>query len=498
MKKILAKIFAKYIGWKNKKWISNPIETQEKVFQKLLKRGQSTEFGKDHNFKLIENYNDFKERVPISDYEKIKPYIEKILNGQKDVLWPGKPLYLAKTSGTTSGVKYIPITKESLPNHIISARDAILNYINKTGKVDFVDGKQIFIQGSPVLEKSNGIYIGRLSGIVAHHVPSYLLKNRMPTWNTNSIEDWEEKVESIVEETLTENMTVIGGIPSWVQMYFEKTIFKTGKSISKIFPNFSLFIHGGVNYDPYKTMFKKLIGKKVDSIELYPSSEGFFAYQDSQDNDGLLLLLNSGIFYEFIEAESFHESKPERMRLEEIKIGINYVIILSSNAGLWSYNIGDTVRFVSTKPYRLVVTGRIKHFISAFGEHVIVKEVETAIKKVVSSTNIEIREFTVAPQINPDSGLPFHEWFIDFKNPPKDLDIFSIKLDDEMKNQNIYYEDLINGKVLRPLVVSVVKENGFEAYMKKIGKLGGQNKVPRLSNDRKIADNLTIKHEKNK
>ena len=493
MKKILAKIFAKYIRWKENKWINNPIRAQEKVFKTLIKNGLNTKYGKDHDFGSIRNYNDFKLRVPISDYEKIKPYINQVLKGKKNILWPGKPIYLAKTSGTTSGIKYIPITKESMPNHIMSARNAILNYIDKTGNVDFIEGKQIFIQGSPILENLNGIYLGRLSGIVAHHVPSYLLKSRMPTWETNCIEDWETKVDSIVLETLNEKMTVIGGIPSWVQMYFEKIISKTGKKIDKVFPDFSLFIHGGVNFEPYKKMFDNLIGKKINSIELYPSSEGFFAYQDRLNEEGLLLLLNSGIFYEFVDSDKFFDSDSKRISLKDIKIGVNYVIILSSNAGLWSYNIGDTIRFISKNPYRIVVTGRIKHFISAFGEHVIGKEVETALMKVTELTKIEIREFTVAPQINPTSGLPYHEWFIDFKRTPTELDSFSIKLDNEMRNQNIYYEDLIKGNVLRPLVISVVEENGFEIYMKKIGKLGGQNKVPRLSNDRKIANNLKIK-----
>ena len=495
MKKILVKIFARYIMLKESKWIKNPIASQDNVFKNLIKTAKNTNFGKDHHFKSIKNYDDFKLKVPINDYEKIKPYISKILNGNKDILWPGKPIYLAKTSGTTSGVKYIPITKESLPNHILSARNAILNYIDKTGNVDFIQGKQIFIQGSPALENLNGINLGRLSGIVAHHVPSYLLKNRMPSWKTNCIEDWEKKVDSIVTETVNENMTVIGGIPSWVQMYFEKIKTKTKKSIIKVFPNFSLFIHGGVNFEPYKTMFKNMIGKTVDSIELYPASEGFFAYQDNLNEDGLLLLLNSGIFYEFIDADKFFDDDAKRITIKDVKLGVNYVIILSTNAGLWSYNLGDTIRFVSTRPYRIVVTGRIKHFISAFGEHVIVKEVETALKKVIDLTPIQIREFTVAPQVNPSSGLPYHEWLIDFKIPPKDINKFSDKLDYEMRNQNIYYEDLITGKVLRPLLVSIVENNGFEAYMKRIGKLGGQNKVPRLSNNRKIADNLKIKNE---
>ncbi|MAH82819.1 MAG: hypothetical protein CMC21_06185 [Flavobacteriaceae bacterium] len=494
MKKIVAKIFAKYINWKSKSWINNPIRAQDKIFKSLINNAVKTRFGKDHDFSSIINYDDYKSSVSINDYEQIKPYVDQIIRGDKDVLWPGRPIYFAKTSGTTSGAKYIPITKESMPSHINSARDAILNYIYQTGNVDFVTGKQIFIQGSPILDNLNGISIGRLSGIVAHYVPSYLQNNRMPSWKTNCIEDWEEKVDEIVNETIDQNMTVIGGIPSWVQMYFEKIISKTDNKVGKQFSRFSLFIYGGVNFEPYKSLFQSLIGRKIDSIELFPASEGFFAYQDRFPSEGLLLLVDNGIFYEFVEADKFFDKNHDRISLKDVKLNTNYVLILSSNAGLWSYNIGDTVSFVSIQPYRILVTGRIKHFISAFGEHVIGKEVETAIKSIINETSIEVREFTVAPQVKPKSGLPFHEWFIDFKTPPPDMNIFSKSLDIEMRKQNIYYDDLIKGKVLQNLVVSIVESHGFENYMKKIGKLGGQNKVPRLSNDRKIADNLKLKN----
>ena len=498
MKKIAAKLFAKFIVWKNKKWIENPINAQEKTLKYLIKNASKTKFGIDHNFKLIKNYEDFKLNVSVNDYERIRPYIKLIIAGEKDVLWQGRPLYFAKTSGTTSGAKYIPITKDSMPTHINSARDALLNYIEQTGNVDFVNGKHIFIQGSPVLEDLNGISLGRLSGIVAHFVPSYLQKNRMPSWETNSIEDWEDKVDEIVKETLDQNMTVIGGIPSWVQMYFEKIKSNTGKKIGNQFPNFSLFVYGGVNFEPYQALFDNIIGRKVDSVELFPASEGFFAYQDKIYKKGLLLLLNNGIFYEFIEAEKFFDSEPERISLKDVKLGVNYVLIISSNAGLWSYNIGDTVSFVCDRPYRIIVTGRIKHFISAFGEHVIGKEVEKALNDAIKDTNINISEFTVAPQVNPSIGLPFHEWFLEFENKPDNLDVFSAKIDASMQTQNIYYSDLIEGKILRPLVIRQVKKGGFHEYMKSIGKFGGQNKIPQLSDDRKIAsvlENFLIEEE---
>ena len=489
IKSALAKPFAKHVYYNIQKWANKPFKTQEKVFQNLISEATSTQFGKDHDFISINNHADFVKRVPIRDYEQLKPYVERVVAGEENILWKGKPIYFAKTSGTTSGAKYIPITKESMPFHVEAARNAILMYIHETGNSKFVDGKMIFLQGSPILKQQNGIQLGRLSGIVAHYVPKYLQKNRLPSWETNCIEDWETKVDAIVEETLPENMTIISGIPSWVQMYFEKLQQKTGKKVGAIFKNFNLFIFGGVNYEPYRTKFENLIGRKVDSIELYPASEGFFAFQDKQNGKGMLLQLNSGIFYEFIKADEFFNESPKRITLKDVAIGVNYVMIISTNAGLWAYNIGDTVEFTSTKPYRVIVSGRIKHFISAFGEHVIGKEVEQAIQEAILGTNIQITEFTVAPQINPtENGLPYHEWFIEFENEPENLSDFASKIDESLQKQNIYYFDLIKGNVLQPLKIIKVKKGGFQDYMKSIGKLGGQNKLPRLSNDRTIVE----------
>ena len=488
IKGLAAKLFAKRIHAKTQKWSNNPVETQQKVLESLLFESKTTLFGQNHNFFDIKSHDDFVKNVPIRDYEGLKFYIDKVVKGEENILWKGKPIYFAKTSGTTSGAKYIPLTAASMPFHIQAARNAILSYIHETGKAEFVKGKMIFLQGSPLLEEKNGIKLGRLSGIVAHFVPKYLQKNRMPSWETNCIEDWETKVNAIVEETIHENMTVISGIPSWVQMYFEKLAAKANKPVGEIFKNFNLFIYGGVNFEPYRAKFENLIGRKVDSIELFPASEGFFAYQDSQHEKGMLLLLNSGIFYEFIKTEDFYTENPKRYTIGEVELNVNYVLIISTNAGLWAYNIGDTVQFTSLKPYRIIVSGRIKHYISAFGEHVIGKEVESALKEAMDNTNIRVNEFTVAPQITPTEGLPYHEWFIEFENEPTDLEEFALKIDAAMRKQNMYYDDLIVGNVLRTLVIKSVPKNGFQNYMKSIGKLGGQNKLPRLSNDRKIAD----------
>lgn len=491
VKATLSKYYAKLAVWQIHKWASKPLETQQKVFENLIQQAKDTEFGKDHDFKSIKTYKDFAKQVPIRDYEDFKPYIEKAVAGKENILWPGKPIYFAKTSGTTSGAKYIPLTKESLGEHLKGTKDAILNYINETGEKAFVNGRMMFLQGSPKLEVENGIPHGRLSGIVAHYVPNYLQKNRLPSMETNKIEDWETKVDKIVEETIEEDMTLISGIPSWVQMYFERLVQKTGKPIAEIFPNFELFIYGGVNYEPYRSKFEDLIGKKIDSIELYPASEGFLAFQDKQNAEDMLLLLDSGIFYEFIPVDTFGTENERRLSIGEVKTGVNYVIILSTTAGLWGYNLGDTIQFTSLAPYRIVVTGRLSHFISAFGEHVIGKEVDQAMQEAQVQLDFSLTEFTVAPQVNPaNDELPYHEWLIEFDKQPEDLDKLASILDMEMQNQNAYYFDLITGKILQPLKITVLPKGTFVDYMRNKGKLGGQNKVPRLANDRTIANQL--------
>ena len=493
LKSLGAKIFAKSIASKTAKWANNPFETQQRVFNEIISKASQTQFGKDHEFTAIKSYSDFVKKVPIRDYEQLKHYVEQVVEGKEDILWPGKPKYFAKTSGTTSGAKYIPITEESIKYQIEASRNAILNYIHETGNTSFVDGKMIFLQGSPEMQEKNGIKLGRLSGISAHYVPNYLQKNRLPSWETNCIEDWETKVNKIVKETMNEDMTIIAGIPSWVQMYFEKLRDKTGKPIGELFKNFNLFIYGGVNYEPYRAKFENLIGRKVDSIELFPASEGFFAYQNSQKEKGMLLLLNSGIFYEFVKSDEFFEEDAKRLTLKDVELHVNYVIIISTNAGLWAYNLGDTVQFISLKPFKIIVSGRIKHFISAFGEHVIAKEVEEAMQQAISQSDAQVNEFTVAPQITPEGDqLPYHEWLIEFEKEPSDKSKFIELLDSSLQKQNSYYFDLIDGRILQTLKITSINKGGFQAYMKSKGKLGGQNKVKRLANDRKVADVLSL------
>ncbi len=494
LKALLIRPYANYVARKVRQWSARPIESQEAIFQQIIKKAQYTAFGKDHDFASIKTYEDFKQRVSIADYEQLKPYFERIKHGEADVTWPGKPKYLAKTSGTTSGTKYIPITKDSVGNHFYSAQTAMMLYMAETGQYNIMDGQLIFLSGSPELSVVNGIHTGRLSGIVNHEIPAYLKGNQVPSWETNCMDDWEAKLDQIVEETISKDLTLISGIPPWVQMYFDRLQARTGKPIKDIFPNFKVFVYGGVNYEPYRAKLEQSIGKSLPSVETYPASEGFIAYQDTQTEPGLLLNVNSGIFFEFVPANEYFNESPTRISLKDVQLGVNYALIINSNAGLWGYSIGDTVKFVSTKPYRLVVTGRIKHYISAFGEHVIGEEVEQAMLQAAQQTGAKITEYTVAPMVDAGTELPYHEWLVEFEQPPADMQYLAQLLDEQMQALNIYYKDLITGSVLQPLKITPLQKGAFIDYMKSQGKLGGQNKVPRLSNDRGIADKLKIQN----
>jgi len=490
VKSFLAKPFASYVQRQVKKDMSNALADQQKIFQDLLKTGSKTIFGAEHRLGEVKTYEAFIQAVPIRDYEQYKPYIQQIKEGKHNVLWKGQPIYLAKTSGTTSGIKYIPITNDSIDNHINTARNALLCYMAASGNHKFANGKMIFLSGSPELERVGGIPTGRLSGIVNHHIPRYLRTNQLPSYETNCIDEWETKLDKIVEETLNQDMTLISGIPPWMQMYFDRLIQVSGKEIKDLFPNLSLLVHGGVNFEPYKAKLFNSVGKKIDTLETFPASEGFFAFQDSVENEGLLLNTNSGIFFEFVPAAEITKDNPTRLSLKDVKLGENYAMVINNNAGLWAYNLGDTVKFLSVDPYRIIVTGRIKHFISAFGEHVIGEEVEYSLMKAAEEEGVSITEFTVAPMIQQGNGKSFHEWFVEFEKAPQSLHEFAVKVDNNLRKKNIYYDDLVTGNILKQLEIKPVQKNGFIEYMKSIGKLGGQNKVPRLSNDRKVADEL--------
>ncbi|MEM6272481.1 MAG: GH3 auxin-responsive promoter family protein [Bacteroidota bacterium] len=467
----------------------NAVASQHRTLKQLIYKATNTQFGQDHGFAGIASPADFRARVPVRNYEAGRKYFDAIRDGQSDVTWPGKPLYLAKTSGTTSGAKYIPITRDSIRYQIKGARDALLLYIHETGNSAFLDGRMMFLSGSPVLDTNDhGLKVGRLSGIVNHFVPSYLRRNQVPTYATNCIEEWEQKVDKILDETLPEDLRLISGIPPWVQMYFERLEERTGEKPLERWPNLSLFAQGGVDFSPYEGVFRNYFDERIDILELFPASEGFFALQDKMPSQGLLLNLAYGMYYEFIPMAEYGNEHPTRLGLEDVELDTQYALIVSSNAGLWAYDIGDTVKFVSKNPHRLKVTGRVKHFISAFGEHVIVEEVNRAMIHACEQHGAEIVEFTVAPQLAGGEGDSFHEWLVEFRQSPPDEAAFSTTLDAELRRQNSYYDDLRNGNMLRAAVVRKIQLNATREYMRAIGKLGGQNKFPRLSNNRKIAD----------
>ncbi|MDR2207017.1 MAG: GH3 auxin-responsive promoter family protein [Flavobacteriaceae bacterium] len=490
IKKKIALAWAKRHVENSENFNKNAVEIQEKLLQDLVKTAEKTSFGKIHHFEEIKSVEDFQNRVPIADYEDLKPFIEEIKLGKPDILWTKIPKYFAKTSGTTSGSKFIPISKEGMRFQIDAAQSALLHYIFRKNNADFVTGKMIFLQGSPKLEEMNGIKTGRLSGIVAHHIPNYLQKNRLPKYETNTIDDWETKINKIAEETETENMTLISGIPPWLMMYFEKLTERNGKKIKQLFPNLQLIVTGGVNYEPYREKMQELLGGKTDIIQTFPASEGFFAFQDDFNSEGLLLQTHHGIFYEFVPLEKIGEKNPERLTLKNIELNKDYALIITTNSGLWAYSIGDVVRFVSKNPYRILVAGRTQHYTSAFGEHIIAYEAEAAMKSTIEAFPAQISEFHLAPQVNPKEGLPYHEWFIEFEKEPENIEDFRKKLDDEMRKRNVYYDDLISGNILQPLKITKLQKNAFLDYAKSQGKLGEQNKIPRLANNREIADIL--------
>ncbi|SMP07037.1 GH3 auxin-responsive promoter family protein [Chryseobacterium profundimaris] len=494
LKKKIALLWAKKHVRNAEQFKKNAEQNQEKLLLSLVDTAKKTLFGREHDFENITSVKDFQDKVKISDFEDLKPYIERMKKGQANILWTDVPEYFAKTSGTTSGSKYIPISKEGMPFQVKAAQSALFHYIAKKNNADFVNGKMIFLQGSPELEEVFGIKTGRLSGIVAHHIPKYLQKNRLPSWETNIMEDWEAKVDKIVEETEKENMTLISGIPPWLIMYFEKLVEKHNKKIKQIFPNLDLIVTGGVNYEPYRDKMEELLGGKVDIVQTFPASEGFFAFQDNYTKEGLLLLTNHGIFYEFVPLEEYGKPDATRLTLKDVELNKDYALVLTTNSGLWAYSIGDVVRFIDKNPHRILVSGRTKHFTSAFGEHVIAFEVEEAMKAAVERYPAQITEFHLAPQVNPEEGLPYHEWFIEFEKGPENIELFRNELDDQLRKRNTYYDDLISGNILQKLHIISLHKNAFQEYAKSQGKLGGQNKIPRLANDRKIAD-LLKKHK---
>lgn len=491
-KSFIASIFGKFVQYQVKQMATNALKDQAKIFTQLIQSAKNTKFGLDHQFDQIHKIEDFQKKVPIRDYEEFKHYINEIKEGKEHIIWPGKPLYFAKTSGTTSGVKYIPISKESMPYHFSSARNAVFNYAALINDFSYLDGKLIFLSGSPETSLVGGIPTGRLSGLVNLHIPALFKRSQLPSYTTNCIEDWDTKVEKIIEECIGQDLRLISGIPPWVQMFAEKILKRTGKkSIKEVFPNLKMLVSGGVNFTPYKPHYDRLFGKNIPQVDTYPASEGFIGFQYAPGHPALILNTNAGIFFEFVTLNELKNEKPKRFSLAEVEMGVTYAILLSTNAGLWCYNIGDTIEFISLSPFLFVINGRVSQYISAFGEHVIEKEIETALLKTCEKHLVTVTEYTVSPEVSPpEEGKPYHEWFVEFTKVPADLNLFAADLDQAMTDQNIYYKDLIIGHILQPLKLNSMQSGAFINFMRDIGKLGGQNKVPHLRNDRQIAKDL--------
>jgi hypothetical protein len=479
---------AKHDYNKVKRAVARPFAAQDAAFDYLVFRAKDTRFGREHDFHSIACYKDFKLRVPLRDYEALHPYINAIIAGESDVLWPGRPIAFAYTSGTTSRAKYIPITPDFLLPYRLSARKAVCMYIAETGNAWCMLGRLLYFTHDIEIERLRGLPVRPIAGIAKAHAPYFFRKRFLPSDRTNRMQSFEESIEMSVNETVHEDVTLISGIAPWIQLYFNKLIERTGRPIKDVFPNFSVLINGGVNTDPYITNLSKSIGKAVDTIELYPSSEGFIGFRYSQNEPGLVLNLSMNVFYEFVPLSEVFSANPTRVSLRDVEMGVDYAVVLNTNSGLWGYNLGDVIRFISKNPHRFLMVGRTAHFISTTGEHLIAENVESALADISEKVDIRITELTVAPQIHPRSGLPYHEWFIEFEKEPTNMEDFTARLNTLVGRKNINYEEFCEAKIILPLQVRVVARGGFIQYMKSIGKLGGQNKVPRLSNDRKIAD----------
>ena len=492
IKTLSRKTFKRVIGEQ-----SLAISNQNALFKKIISRGVNSLFGKNLDIKANLDYDSFSKLVPISTYEDYRDYISLISHGKKNILTHGRPMCFAITSGTTSGTKYIPLTKEMWRHQSNSIKDLLLLYAHQTSNYDYVRSGMMFIQGSPELKYFNQVPFGRLSGIAARHVPFFLKNNRYPSMATNKIPNWNDKINAIVSETHNKKMKIIGGIPPWVMTYFDCLLEYTGKHhVKEVFPDLSLYIHGGTSFDAYRKTFLNTCGP-IDTLEVYPASEGFFAFQNNLYDESLLLLINRGVFYEFITLSNFQKKKMERIPLEGVELNIDYVLIVTTVAGLWAYNTGDTVRFVSKNPYKIVFSGRASQFCSAFGEHVIEKEIQAALKIAVKNVGGTVSEFSVCPKVGSGRETSRHEWFIEFLEKPKSITDFEAVLQNSMKKQNIYYKDLFDSGVIGVLKIILVKKGGFSSYMKSIGKFGGQNKCPHLLNDRRIADFLLNKYVEN-
>jgi hypothetical protein len=481
-------------------WVDAPEAAQREVLQDLITHGQYTQFGRKYQFSEIFNIRKFKERVPIHEYEDLKPYIEQIMAGEESVLWNTPVEWFAKSSGTTNDKsKFIPLTKESIEdNHFQGSKDVLTIYYHALPESDLLTGKGLVIGGShqvhPIKED---IQYGDLSAVLLENSPFWSSLIRTPELSIALMDEWEEKIESLAQSTINEDVSSIAGVPTWTLVLLKRILEISGKqNIKEVWPNFELYIHGGVSFTPYKEQFKKVIGPDCNYVEIYNASEGFFAAQDRVNEEGMLLFLQHGIFYEFMPTEEYGKPQPKTIGLNKVEIGKNYAIVISTNGGLWRYLVGDTIQFTSIKPFRIKVSGRLKQFINAFGEEVIADNTDKAISQSCEEFGVTIKEYTAAPVYMSDQESGAHEWLIEFDENPKDLNAFTISLDKNLQALNSDYEAKRHKNIALGLPhVTAVKKGCFHEWLKQKGKLGGQHKVPRLSNERVYVEEIKNIHQ---
>ena len=494
--------------WFNKRlsdlrlFMKNPVNTQEEQLNLLLQRSRFTQFGKKYRFKNIRNIPEYQKQVPLNNYQSLWPYIDQMMQGKPDILWPGKIKWFAKSSGTTgSKSKFIPVSEEALEfNHFQGVKDALAFYVNNYPDTKIFQGKTLKLGGSKQLLKFDQAYVGDLSAIMIDNMPFWSNLVTVPEKKTALLPDWEIKLDKIIEEALQVQLTGLAGVPSWMLMLLQEVLKRTGKQhILEVWPDLEVFFHGGVSFAPYKEAYQKLFPKEdFHYLEIYNASEGFFALQDQKTAGELLLMLNYGVFYEFIPMNAYKGiNSTEIIPLKDVQLNQNYAMVISTNSGLWRYIIGDTVRFTSLKPYRIKITGRTKHYINVFGEEVIIENTDQAIEQAAKQTNALVKEYTLAPVFMQTDQKGAHEWIIEFDKTPDDFEKFKMLLDQNLQSANSDYEaKRYKNMTLKPPVVHQARPNLFYDWLKQKGKLGGQNKVPRLSNDRKILEELLVLNQK--
>lgn len=476
-------------------WMADPRTTQFRVWQDLITAGQFTEFGRHHRFDAIQSLEDYRRQVPVQTYEDLKPYIQRMMEGEEHLLWNTPIQWFAKSSGTTSDKsKFIPISEESLKdNHYKASKDVLALYYAFNNESDLLTGKSLVIGGSHQINQVNeNVHYGDLSAVILQNSPFWSNWIRTPDLSIALMDDWESKIEMLADSTIQENVTSMAGVPTWLLVLLRRILEKTGKqTIAEVWPSLELYLHGGVSFVPYREQFEKLVGKPMHYLEMYNASEGFFAAQDQPGSDGMLLMLDHGIYYEFIPAANFDDDNPETISLAEVELHKNYAPVITTNGGLWRYVIGDTVQFTSLNPYRVKVSGRLKHYINAFGEEVIIDNADAAISRASALTGAVVNDYTAAPVYFGDKSNGAHEWLVAFERPPADFEAFVRHLDESLQQVNSDYEAKRTADIaLGPPVVQAVPANLFNEWLRQKGKLGGQHKVPRLSNDRTILEEI--------